>query len=195
MRNFILIMFLVPFLACSQQNKEVAKTDNPEAKTDAHAGHDHAGHDHAGHSHAKPADGKVQWMSIEEAQEMTKKSPKPILVDIYTEWCGPCKMLARSFEDPAVAAYVNETFYAVKFNGESPDPVNFAGKTYSNPGYDPNKGPRRRNSAHELTRSMGLRGYPTLFVLDKSTLQVTDRLVGYKPPDALLSTLKTSKAL
>ena len=60
----------------------------------------------------------ITWLSIEEAEEMAAKAPKPIMMDIYTEWCGPCKMLSKSFEDEKVAAYVNANFYAVKFNGE-----------------------------------------------------------------------------
>ena len=35
----------------------------------------------------------IQWLSIEEAQARTKKEPRPLMVDVYTSWCGPCKML------------------------------------------------------------------------------------------------------
>ena len=35
----------------------------------------------------KNADGSlVKWMSIQEAVEANKKSPRPILMDFYTDW-------------------------------------------------------------------------------------------------------------
>ncbi|HQZ44348.1 MAG TPA: thioredoxin family protein, partial [Flavobacteriales bacterium] len=70
--------------------------------------------------------GGIKWMTIEQAQEKAKETPRPLMVDVYTSWCGPCKMLeARTFSDPKLAEYVNKHFYAVKFNAESSDPVTF----------------------------------------------------------------------
>ena len=32
--------------------------------------------------------GKIAWLTIEEAIEKAKKEPRPILMDVYTDWCG-----------------------------------------------------------------------------------------------------------
>ena len=34
---------------------------------------------------------KVNWISFEEAIKLTKENPKPLLIDVYTDWCGYCK--------------------------------------------------------------------------------------------------------
>ena len=34
---------------------------------------------------------KVNWVSFEQAVELQKTNPKNIMMDVYTEWCGPCK--------------------------------------------------------------------------------------------------------
>ena len=42
---------------------------------------------------------KIQWMSFSEAQEAQKKEPKKIFMDVYTEWCGPCKQIGPILEE------------------------------------------------------------------------------------------------
>ena len=37
----------------------------------------------------------IKWMSIEEAVEANKVEPKLIFVDVYTNWCGWCKKMAK----------------------------------------------------------------------------------------------------
>src|SRR5699024_2564957 len=73
---------------------------------------------------------QIHWMSMNEALAAQKKEPKKIIMDAYTVWCGPCKMMAKkTFQNPDLVAYVNEHFYAVKFNAEGRGKINYKGFT------------------------------------------------------------------
>lgn len=127
---------------------------------------------------------EINWITFEEAVALQKKDPKKIMMDMYTEWCGPCKMLDRNtFKNPDVAAYVNKNYYAVKFNAEGNDVVNFDGNKFENPGYDPAKA-RRRNSPHQFARYFQIRSYPTILFLDEETKLIAP-VTGYKSPQQL----------
>ena len=62
---------------------------------------------------------EVNWLTLNEAFEAQKIQPKKILIDVYTVWCGPCKLLDKNtFGHPGVAEFINDHFYPVKFNAE-----------------------------------------------------------------------------
>ena len=42
------------------------------------------------------------------------KSGKPVVVDFWAEWCGPCKMIAPHLED--IATEMGEQVQVVKVN-------------------------------------------------------------------------------
>lgn len=135
---------------------------------------------------------EINWVSFEEATELQKKNPKKIMMDIYTNWCGPCKMLDKNtFQNKAVADYVNEHYYAVKFNGEGNDVVNYKEKSFSNPNYKPELA-NRRNSAHELARHFQISAYPTVVFLDENA-DVIAPIRGYQTPPQLELYLKMFK--
>ncbi len=73
----------------------------------------------------------VQWMTLEQAIEKNKTEKRKIFVDVYTDWCGWCKhMDSTTFVTPVVANYLNEHYYAVKFNAEQTQEIIFKDKTY-----------------------------------------------------------------
>ena len=46
-----------------------------------------------------------------EALAEAKKQEKPIFVDAYTTWCGPCQMMSKNvFTHADVGAFFNENF-------------------------------------------------------------------------------------
>jgi thioredoxin-related protein len=118
---------------------------------------------------------------------MAQKNPKKILVDVYTKWCGPCKMMDKNtFTDAMIIKQVSKNFHAVKFNAEDPNPITFQGKEYKNPNYKPNA--RGRNATHQLSRFFEVPGYPTLVVMDEN-MKILGQIVGYKRPEQLSAEL------
>ena len=102
-----------------------------------------------------------KWMSLPEALEAQKTKPKKIFMDVYTLWCGPCKLLdKKTFANKDVARYINEHYYAVKFNAEGNEEIAFYDQLFRNPNYDPNR--RGRNATHQFTQFLGIKGYPTM---------------------------------
>src|SRR5690606_15282352 len=50
----------------------------------------------------KTKDG-INWMTWDEAQVAMKKQPKKVWVDVYTDWCGWCKVMdKKTFSNPEV---------------------------------------------------------------------------------------------
>jgi thioredoxin-related protein len=125
----------------------------------------------------------VHWVTLNEAIELQKKEPKKIMMDVYTKWCGPCKMMAQNtFTNPQVAAYLNEHYYAVKFDAEGNDTVNLHGYTFTNPDYVPNV--PGRNGVHQLTQYLRVEAYPTLTFFDENQ-QYLGPVSGYRTPGQL----------
>lgn len=123
---------------------------------------------------------EINWMTVEEAIEAQKKEPRKILIDVYTQWCGPCKMMDRTtFHDPEVVSYINANYYAVKFDAESPEDLVFKGQTFSNPDYVPNKA--GRNGVHQFSRALRVSAYPTVVFLDES-LNILTGVRGVQQP-------------
>lgn len=73
----------------------------------------------------------INWMTLEEAMEKNKTEKRKIFVDVYTTWCGWCKhMDSTTFVSGAVAKYLNDHYYPVKFNAEQQNDIVFKDKTY-----------------------------------------------------------------
>ena len=131
---------------------------------------------------------KINWMSFEEAIVAQEKNPKKIMMDVYTTWCGPCKMLDKNtFQNGDVVKYVNENYYAVKFNAEGNESINYKEQLFENPQFDPNK--KGRNGQHELAGALGITAYPTIVFFNESGNTLLP-VPGYKTPPQLELYLK-----
>ncbi|TXE09230.1 DUF255 domain-containing protein [Gelidibacter salicanalis] len=132
---------------------------------------------------------QIKWVTFEEALALQKKNPKKIMMDVYTNWCGPCKMLDKNtFQNPDVAKYVNANYYAVKFNGEGNEMVKYKNNSYANKGYRPENA-NGRNSVHDLTRALQVNAYPTIVFFDENG-DLIFPVRGYQKPQQLELYLK-----
>lgn len=131
---------------------------------------------------------EIQWISMNEALEAQKKEPKKIFMDVYTDWCGPCKLLdKKTFHNKDVVSYVNENYYAVKFNAEGTEEVNYNNFTYTNPNHNPNR--KGKNSQHFFANALKITGYPSMVFFDEKGNLIAP-VVGYKTPKQLEIYLK-----
>lgn len=122
-----------------------------------------------------PAPAAIKWISIEEAYRLQQQQPKKILVDIYASWCGWCKRMDNTtFVDPEVVQYINDNFYAVKFDAETKRTIQLGGEQFA---YRSNGKGGMNELAMELAGNQ--LSLPTVVLLDE---QLNNRLVaqGYQ---------------
>ncbi len=123
----------------------------------------------------KPEESPVKWMTFEEAIEKSKTEKRKIFIDVYTDWCGWCKVMDKNtFSEPKVAEMLNEHFYPVKFDAEQKEDVVFNGTTFKfvpsgNKGY------------HQLAAALlnNQLSYPTVVFLDEE-FRMIQPLAGYQ---------------
>lgn len=87
-------------------------------------------------------------LSFKEGLAAAAKEGKPVFVDCFTTWCGPCKwMSANIFTDDAVAKYYNENYVCLKIDMEKGEGI-------------------------DIAKRYGIRAYPTLLYLDSEGEQL-----------------------
>lgn len=129
----------------------------------------------------------VKWITFEQAIEANKKVKKKIFIDVYTKWCGWCKVMdSKTFADSAVAAYMNANYYCVKFDAEQTDTIFYKGYKFAY---------RSEYKSHELAISLldKQMSYPSFVVLTEKENRLTI-LKGYQEKDSFLQNLKTLAA-
>ncbi len=106
--------------------------------------------------------------SYDELLTKAKQENKPIFIDCYTTWCGPCKMMAaQTFTDPTVGTYYNANFINAKIDMEKGEGTTIAAK-------------------------FNITAYPTLVYLDPNGKEVS-RSMGFKKSEELINLGKSIK--
>ena len=121
---------------------------------------------------------RVQWMTFEEAVEKSKTEKRKIFIDVYTDWCGWCKVMDKNtFNDPAVAEILNSKFYPVKFDAEQREDIVFDNHTFKFI-------PSGSRGYHELAAALlnNKLSYPTVVFLNEDFAMIQP-LPGYRKAD------------
>lgn len=125
----------------------------------------------------------LKWHSLSEAITLNKTTPKKFLIDIFTDWCGWCKVMDKNtFGHTQISAIIDKYFYAVKFNAEKDKDLEYKGKTYKLV-----KGQNNQNGSHELTSVLmnnQASGYPTICYMD-TELNIIQAISGYQTPEQM----------
>ena len=127
----------------------------------------------------------IKWMSWEEMVEANQIEKKKVLVDVYTEWCGWCKVMdQKTFTDPGIIEYINKHFYAVKLDAEQKETIKWDGREFEWIAGG-------RNGVHTLAYSLldGKMGYPA-FVLLTQDFQRIKIAKGYQDASRFMGELK-----
>lgn len=75
---------------------------------------------------------KINWQTVDEVSTLWQKNKKPIIIDVYTDWCHYCKVMDNTtYSNDSIAKYINDHFYSVRINAESKAALNWMGKTYN----------------------------------------------------------------
>ncbi len=129
-----------------------------------------------------------ETISLADAMKKAEQEDRKIFIDVYTSWCGPCKLMdQKTFTNKDVVNYVNKNYYAVKFNAEGTEEVMYKDFNYTNPNYDPNR--KGRNSQHFFAHALKITGYPSIVFFDEES-NVIAPIMGYRTPEQLEIYLK-----
>ncbi|CAM2007911.1 thioredoxin family protein [Acanthopleuribacter pedis] len=105
--------------------------------------------------------------SVDDLFSTAKEQQKVVVVDVYTEWCGPCKLMDRNtWSNEKVLSFLTENAVSMKIDAEKGEGQNFA-KKYK------------------------VAGYPCILIFN-SEGELIDRRMGYLPPREFLNWANSS---
>ncbi|HYM81093.1 MAG TPA: thioredoxin fold domain-containing protein [Candidatus Limnocylindria bacterium] len=117
----------------------------------------------------------IAWRGWDAALREAKSKGRPVLVDVYTNWCGWCRRMDRDvYERADVRAYLDAHFVSVKLNAEAADPARYEGKAHT---------------SRSLASRFRVTGYPTTVFLSASGGHLVN-VPGYIPPQRFLLLLR-----
>ena len=74
----------------------------------------------AGHTDGKERNMAIQVLNGENFDAHINAAQKPVIVDFYADWCGPCKMIAPVLEQLAREQEGEVLFYKINVDNDSP---------------------------------------------------------------------------
>jgi thioredoxin-related protein len=117
----------------------------------------------------------VAWRGWNEGLAAASGGGKPVIVDVYTDWCGWCKRMDRDvYARSDVSEYLNQHFVMVRLNAESAERVSYSGRSMT---------------ARALAGGFEVTGYPTTIFLKADGTHLVN-VPGYIPADKFLKLVR-----
>ena len=118
-------------------------------------------------SESKP----LAWRTWDAGLREAGGAGRPILVDVYTNWCGWCKRMDRDVYSRAdVQDYLSRRFVLIKLNAEARDAAAYEGEVYT---------------SRSLAARFRVSGFPTTIFLKPGGEHVAN-VPGYIPAERFL---------
>jgi len=117
----------------------------------------------------------LAWRDWNSGLKEAGASSRPVLVDVYTDWCGWCRRMEKDvYSRSDVRDYVNKHFVLVKLDAESDAPAMYEKKSYT---------------GRTLAERFRVSGYPTTIFLRPGGNHIAN-VPGYVPADRFMLLLR-----
>ena len=121
------------------------------------------------------ADQELNWRGWDDGLREAAAAKRPVLVDVYTDWCGWCKRMDRDvYSQGPIRDYLSQRFVTVKLNAESQKTARYDGKSLT---------------SRSLAAHFRVTGYPTTVFLRPGGEHLVN-VPGYVPAPRFLLLLR-----
>ena len=133
----------------------------------------------------------INWLDLNEAERLSEKSNKNMLLFFYRENCDFCeKMKSQTFTDSTVINLINENFFPVMLNGKSKTRITYNKKEFKNDKPNPEDQPYFHNLFKELVdMKEGNYYWPTIVIVNGEHKKIIQGS-GFWPKEQALRNLK-----
>jgi len=123
---------------------------------------------------------ELKWYTWEEGYTKATTEKKVLLVDVYTDWCGWCKVMdEKTYADAGIMKQIEKDYVPVKLNPELDGTYKYNSTSYTG-----------RELISVLSANK-FSGYPTVFFVNPATKGVVME-VGYKDATSFKIILTTN---